>query len=356
MSFKIQKVSLLSSILEKATLRERNLLFFHYPTFNLSLLITVSLLLSACQEQVKNNDKTPIIIAVSKTPLSAPFFIAQKLNYFKNSCVNVTIDETIGGKKSFEKVINGQADFGTSSDSVIVFESLNLNDFVTLTTFVQSDNDVKIITLDNSNIHSSKDLIGKRIGLTKGAAGEYLLSTYLAIGGVDINQVTIKNIAPDKLQQALTDNQVEVIVAWEPYAYQSTHNESNLTRVLNTKNLYTLTFNLISKKIKNEKQLKSATCVIDALHKAINYIAAEPEKSQDILVEHLDLDKAFIEWLWPDYIFKLSLNRSLIMSLESQALWAIKTGMVTNRESPDYKQIMDPRALEQVDGKAISIQ
>lgn len=328
---------------------------FHYRLFNLFLLIAVCLLYAACLDQTVDSDKILVKIAVSQTPLSAPFYIAQKMKYFEESCVNVTLEETIGGKQNFEKVINGEADFGTSSDSVIVFKSLNKDKFSTLTTFVQSDNDVKIITLDNSNIHTSKDLIGKHIGLTKGAAGEYLLSTYLAIGGVNINQVTIKNIAPNELLRALLDKEVEVIVPWEPYAYQSIHNSSNRTRALNTKNLYTLTFNLISKKIKNELQLKSAECVIAALDKAINYIAAHPQESQKILVDHLQLDRAFIKWLWPDYIFKLSLNRSLLMSLKSQALWKIETGMVSSADIPDYKQIIDPRALQRVDGESITI-
>jgi len=328
---------------------------FHYPFLRLSLLTVVCLLLPACQEHIESSDKISIKISVSKTPLSAPFFIAQEMKYFEESCVKVTLDETIGGKQSFEKVVNGQADFGTSSDSVIAFKSLNRDDFVTLTTFVQSDNDVKIITLDDNNIYTSKDLVGKRIGVVKGAAGEYLLSTYLAIGGVGINEVVIQDIAPDKLQQALVDKEVEVIVSWEPYAYQSIHNSEIKTKLLNTKNLYTLSFNLISQRLNTQSQLNSAKCIIDALHKAINYIAAEPTNSQNILIKHLELDQAFIKWLWPDYIFKLSLNRTLMMSLESQAQWAINTGMVQKRNIPDYNKIMDPRPLEQIDRKAITI-
>jgi ABC-type nitrate/sulfonate/bicarbonate transport system substrate-binding protein len=312
-------------------------------------------LLFSCQEQIGNGDKIPVKIAVSKTPLSAPFFIAKEMRYFEESCVKVTLDKTIGGKLSFEKVVTGQADFGTSSDSVIAFKSLSRSDFSTLTTFVQSDNDVKIITLDKSNIHTSKDLVGKRIGLVEGSAGEYLLSTYLAIGGGDINDVDIQNIAPDKLQQALLDNHVEAIVSWEPYAYQSINNSKFKTKQLNTKNIYTLSFNLISQKIRTQSQLKSAECVINALHKAINYIAAKPTKSQKILIKHLELDQGFINWLWPDYIFKLSLNRTLMMSLESQANWAIKTGMVQPRAIPDYHKIMDSRALEKIDNNAITI-
>lgn len=350
-----QKVCFFSSILNNTTMREDNLTFFHQLKYKLTLCLAALLVLSACQESTQQINKTPVTIAVSKTPLSAPFFIAQKLKFFEQSCVNVTIDETIGGKRSFEKVVNGEADFGTSSDSVIVFKGLVRSDFSALTTFVQSDNDVKIVTLTNSNIRNSKHLVGKRIGLTKGTAGEYFLSTYLAISGIDINQVTIKNLAPDKLQQALEQEQVDVIVPWEPYAYRSIHNAVKPTRLLNTKNLYTLTFNLVSKKLKTDEQLKSAQCVIGALQKAINYIIAEPKDSQHIIIEHLGLNQAFINWVWPDYIFKLSLNRSFKMDLESQAQWALKTGMISQRDRPDFTNIMDTRALLKVNANAITI-
>ena len=88
-------------------------------------------------------NKPTVNIAVSKTPLSGPIYIADSLGFFEESCVDVEITDVIGGKNSFDLVITGEADFGTSSGSVIVFEGMFRNDFVSLASFAQSDNDVK---------------------------------------------------------------------------------------------------------------------------------------------------------------------------------------------------------------------
>ena len=175
------------------------------------------------------------------------------------------LKDVLGGNRSFEAVISGEADFGTSSDSVIVFKSALRNDFVNLGTFVQSDNDVKLLTLEESGVRESMDLTGKKIGVTKGAAGEYFLSTYLAIGGVAMAQIETVYLQPEKLRQALIDNEVDVIVPWEPFAYHTIKELKGNAKVLQTKNLYTLTFNLIASKNQLAAKLPVARCVLEGI-------------------------------------------------------------------------------------------
>jgi len=317
--------------------------------------IMLSFFLVGCQQSADNSQSIPIKLSVSTTPLSSPLYVAEALGYFDNGCVNVSIIDTIGGKNSFEKVSSGEADFGTSSDSVIVFKSFLRNDFSNIATFVQSDNDVKLIALADSQIHMSNDLFGKRIGLTKGAAGEYLLSTYLALEGVGINDVDIISYAPNALSAALLNKEVDLIVPWEPYAYEALNTLEAKTKVIDTKNLYTLTFNLISRPLQTDKQVKGATCILSALNKAMNFIASNPEQAKEIVVKRLGLDKRFLDWVWPDYIFKLSLNNSLLMNMESQAAWALSSGLVKKSTVPDFKGVIDPSVLAKVNPMAVTI-
>ena len=57
-------------------------------------------------------DKHPVTIAVSKTPLSTPFYVAKSINSFDETCVEVEYTEVKGGQIAFEKVMNGDVDFG----------------------------------------------------------------------------------------------------------------------------------------------------------------------------------------------------------------------------------------------------
>lgn len=293
-------------------------------------------------------------IAVSKSPLSTPFYVAKSINAFKDTCVYVEYDEVIGGQIAFAKVINGEADFGTSSDSVIAFQSLAKKSFVTHAMFVQSDNDVKLMTHSSDKIKSVVDLKGKKVGVTKGTASEYFLSSLLAIEGLTIKDVELYHYKPELLTNAFINNEVDAIVPWEPFAFDATQLLNEQIKIIDTKNLNTLSFNLISQKA-DSLLVEKAKCVIQGLSIAIEYIASHPEKSKKIVMDELNLTSSFIDWVWPDYIFKLGLDQSLILSIKSQATWAIEMQMSEYSEMPIIDAFVDSRAMLTVQPRAVNI-
>jgi ABC-type nitrate/sulfonate/bicarbonate transport system substrate-binding protein len=301
-----------------------------------------------------SQEKYAVTIAVSKTPLSTPFYVAKSINAFDDTCVNVEYEEVIGGKVAFDKVVSGKVDFATTSDSVIAFQSLTKHSFVTHTMFVQSDNDVKLITRSSDNIQSVLDLKGKKVGVTRSTASEYLLSTLLAIKGLTMDHVELHHYKPEPLIQGFRNGEVDAIVSWEPFVFELLQLVDDKIKIHDTKSLSTLSFNLISKLADNQL-VEKAKCVIQGLHTAINYIASHPAASKKIVIEELNLSPAFIDWVWTDYIFKLGLNQSLILNIKSQATWAIETQMRDYREVPNSESFVDSRALLQVEPGAVNL-
>lgn len=329
--------------------RKFNLLFF------ITLIITISaILLYFTSQQFQPLEKHAVSIAVSKTPLSTPFYVAKSINAFKDTCVSVAYDEVIGGQIAFAKVINGEVDFGTTSDSVIAFQSLAKKSFVTHAMFVQSDNDVKLMTRSSEKINSVIDLKGKKIGVTKGTASEYFLSTLLAIDGLNFEDVDVYHYKPEQLINGFINNEVDAIVPWEPFAFNAVNSLKKQIKINDTKNLNTLSFNLISK-IPDSLLVEKAACVIQGLSIAIEYIASHPEESKKIVIDELDLAPSFIDWVWPDYVFKLGLNQSLTLSIKSQATWAIEMKMSEYNEIPNIDNFIDRRAMFQVAPSALHI-
>lgn len=301
-----------------------------------------------------NQKKYPVTIAVSKTPLSTPFYIAKSINAFDNTCVEVKYHNVLGGQIAYEQVMNGSVDFGTTSDSVIAFKSLTQQPFVTHAMFVQSDNDVKLITRASDQIESVTALKGKKVGVTNGTASEYLFSILLAIEGVAIEDVELRHYKPAQLIQGFKNNEVDAIVPWEPFAFQASQSLKNKIKIHDTKSLSTLSFNLISQTA-DSQLVEKAKCVIQGLQTAINYIASNPYESKKIVMDELGVSTSFIDWVWPDYIFKLSLSQSLILSIDSQASWAVETQMRKITKMPDSINFVDSRALLQVDPGAVNI-
>ena len=293
-------------------------------------------------------------IAVSKTPLSTPFYVAKAINAFDDTCASVDYHAVMGGQIAFEQVMDGTVDFATSSDSVIAFQSLTNYAFVTHAMFSQSDNDVKLITRSSDKIKSAMDLKGKKVGVVKSTASEYLLSTLLAIEGLTMDNVELYDYKPEQLIQGFSNGEVDVIVPWEPFAFKALQLLGNKIKIHDTRSLNTLSFNLISQTA-DSVLVEKAKCVIQGLQTAMNYIASHPEESKKIVIEELNLDPTFIDWVWPDYIFKLGLNQSLILNIKYQAIWAVENQMSEFRKTPNSERFVDSRALLQVEPGAVNI-
>ncbi len=299
-------------------------------------------------------EKLPVVIAVSKTPLSTPFYVAKSIDAFKNTCVDVEFYHVIGGQMAFANVMSGLADFGTISDSVIAFQSLAQKKFVSHATFVHSDNDVKLLSRPSAEIKTIADLRAKRIGVTKVTASEYFLSSLLAMNGMSVADVDLVNYKPEQLLTAYLNNEVDAIVPWEPFAFKSIHLLGNEINLHDTKNLNSLSFNLISRPADNAT-VNKAKCVIEGLAKAIDFISSKPQAAQNIVINELGLEPDFIDWVWPDYIFKLSLNQSLLLSIKAQALWLEESQVSDHKQLPQFNHFIDSRALLQVDSGAVTL-
>jgi ABC-type nitrate/sulfonate/bicarbonate transport system substrate-binding protein len=172
--------------------------------------------------------------------------------------------------------------------------------------------------------------------------------------GLSVEDVELYHYKPDQLLKAFTDNEVDAIVPWEPHAFKAATLLNEQVTMLDTKNVNSLGFHLISQRSDNLLVVKAA-CVLQGLSSAINYIAQYPEKSKKIVRDELKLTSSFIDWVWPDYIFKLGLNQSLILNIKSQATWAIEMQMTQYNKMSNIDDFVDSRAMLQVNPGAVNI-
>ena len=297
----------------------------------------------------------PLSIAVSRTPLSAPVYIADEMGYFEEAGIQVVLDEVVGGYRSFEAVNKGQSDLGTSSCSVMMFAGMRGEDYINLGAFVQSDNDLKLVSRSDAGVNRLEDLAGKKIGVVKSTASEYFLSILLALADINTQLVQLIELKPEEMPAALADRRVDAISVWEPYGFYAVQDMGQEARILETKNLFTLSFNLTTKKDFADQHQKELIQVLKALNKATEFIAESPDEARMIIQSRLNQQQDFIDWIWPDYLFKLSLHHSLLLSLENQARWAIGNNLTDQRTIPVFMDIIDKRALMAVLPESVSL-
>jgi ABC-type nitrate/sulfonate/bicarbonate transport system substrate-binding protein len=296
----------------------------------------------------------PLRISLSQTPLSLPFYVAEKQGYFAAEGVKLKITDVVGGHRTMQQLLEGTADLATSSEAVVMFNSFNSSDFAVIASFVTSDEDVKIITAAAAGIHQPEQLKGKRVGTVTGAASHYYLETLLLLNGVDPKSVRVRNLQPEVMAEALKKGEVDAIAIWEPFPFKALK-EVPGTKMLAKSGAYRLLFNLIVHRKLLGTRDEELVKLFRALDRAEQFISAEPQKAKAILIDRLKLDNAFIDWIWPVNKYRLSLDQSLITTLEGEARWALQEGLVKGDKIPNYLNFIHPTLLNRVRPSAVGI-
>lgn len=140
----------------------------------LLLLMAVAMSVLSCGSETKNS--IPIRIAISKTPLSSPLYIAAAEGYFAQCGLDATLKEYAGGLRSMNALFDGEADFATGSDTLVAFNAQNHKDLAIVAGLSNSDHDTKILRRDISASRTSF-----RLGYYPDTASEYLMRMHLAL-------------------------------------------------------------------------------------------------------------------------------------------------------------------------------
>jgi ABC-type nitrate/sulfonate/bicarbonate transport system substrate-binding protein len=296
----------------------------------------------------------PLVLAVSRTPLSLPLYVADQEGYFAAEGVPVTLQEVIGGHRTMQALLAGEADLATSSDAVVTFASYRSQAFVLLASFVTSTDDVKLVVGPTSGITGVGDLTGKRVGTILGSASHYYLDTLAVLGGVDPKQLEVVGLQPEDMAAALQRGRVDAISVWQPFAFRAARDVAG-ARTLEDDGFYALSFNLVAARELVKTREADLERLLRALNRAEAFIAANPKASQKLLRTRLNLDPDYIDWLWGRYRYRLTLEQALVTTLESEARWAREEGHVSAAHSPNYLEFLHSAPLRRVSPNAVGV-
>lgn len=300
----------------------------------------------------------PLGLAVSLTPLSLPIFVAEQQGYFAEAGLQLRLQEVVGGHRAMQLLQEGKADLATASEAVLMFNSFKKPPIALLASFVSSANDSKLVLGPKVGIKQIKDLLGKRIGTVLGTASPYMLDTTLLASGVDPQSLHIVNLQPEAMADALKSGQVDAVAIWEPLPFKLLQSIPG-SRILPTPGSYRLSFNLIAAKALLGTRDEELRKILTALARAERFISLQPEQAKALLRSRLKLDQAFIDWIWPDYHYRLTLDQWLLSSLEAEARWARRgghiEGIASSDASPNYLDLIYAKPLREAFPAGVSL-
>jgi ABC-type nitrate/sulfonate/bicarbonate transport system substrate-binding protein len=141
--------------------------------------------------------------------------LAEDLGYLAPIKLTYVGNNATGGPHSLQAVVSGDLDIGSSFNGAIIKMVASKAPLRSVVAAYGTDGEAYsgFFVLDDSPVHSARDLIGKAVSLnTLGAHAEFALREYLARGGLSpeqIKQVTVLALPPVHGEMALRMKQVQ---------------------------------------------------------------------------------------------------------------------------------------------------
>jgi ABC-type nitrate/sulfonate/bicarbonate transport system substrate-binding protein len=297
-----------------------------------------------------------LTIAVSRSSLSLPLWVADELRLFAAEGLAAKTRECLGGHRCIKQMLDGEVSLATSSEMPIMVNSLDGADFAVVATFAASKRDVKLVARKSAAIAGARDLVGKRVGTMGGTSAHYFLDLYLLFNGIDPKAVTVVLLDPEQMVTAMREGTVDALATFEPFAYRSMLALGDDGILLPTARIYSETFNLSAKRKLIAEREADLVKLMRALAKAQRFIHENPQRAKAILKDRMQEDQGYIDATWSDFEYRVSLDQPLISTLEGQARWAIREGyMPRGRRIANFLHYVAPEPLRKADPAAVTL-
>jgi NitT/TauT family transport system substrate-binding protein len=279
-----------------------------------------------------------VTLGVESSLLPAAVWIAENKDYFQEEGLDLTIKEFDSGKQSLMAMLNGgeRIDISTAAPTPIILNSFDRQDFSIIATFAYGYTDIKVTARKDRGITTATDLKGKKIGTPAGTTGQFFVESFLIYNKIEPSEVEIIDISPSELPHALENNQVDAIVIWEPHGYNARKLIGDNAIIIPSLGVYKCAFNFLMMKDFVEENPEVIKKFLRAVDRATTFMKDHKEESQDIVAERLNLDGELMNIFWEDFVFEISLQQSLIITLEDEARWAIKNNLTDKTQVPNY--------------------
>jgi NitT/TauT family transport system substrate-binding protein len=161
-----------------------------------------------------------INLGITRTVYSLLIVVAAEEGLFFQNGLDVNLKEYESGRVAVDHLIQGDVDVATAAEFVFANESLDHHDLSIVASIATSGSE-EIVARKDKGIAQPADLKGKRIGVSLNTSAEYTLMRFLMFNHIPLNGVELVDLAPSRLGESLSREEVDAIISWEIWAYEA---------------------------------------------------------------------------------------------------------------------------------------
>ena len=313
--------------------------------------VTIASSLSACSETAD-----PLTVSYSPFEPTALVWIAEDQGFFGENGLDVTFKKYDTGPAALDAMLGGEANIAVGIGEFPVVGRVLQGQRMSILASIARSELIYTVARKDRGIDDVEDLKGKRVGTTLGTIAEYFLRWSLELHGLSANDVTIVDVkAPADWVNAVVDGEIDAICTAEPYA-SSAATALGSNGVKWSAHGEQLMYGLV---VSSDEWLEEDSDVLsrflESLVQAEEYAAENAIPAQAIVQKSLGLDSGYLEQAWSRNEFQLSLDESLIASMENEARWMMRINLTSEREMPNFADQIHEEGLAATKPEAVHI-
>lgn len=205
-------------------------------------------------------------------------------------------------------------------------------------------------------IRNVSDLKGTRVGTALGTVAEFHLGRFLMLHGITLQDITLIDVkTPEGWVNDVADGNIDAIVTAQPYANAARDRLGNNAVTWPLQSSQPVFGLVISSDHWIAQHPDLAGRFLKSLAQAEEYIHEHPSESKAIVQNQLNLDAGYMDTVWQQNQFSLTLDQSLILAMEDEARWMIMNNQTNVTMVPDFRKFVYPDAMESVRPGSVNI-
>jgi NitT/TauT family transport system substrate-binding protein len=321
------------------------------------LLATLLLNLTGCPDR-RSTPAGPaekVLVACPPLPMSSLFIVTLQKDFFAAEGVDVVLQRHDYGKLALRSVLDGKADVAVAGDTPIMFAAMAGEPVRVLAVISTAEKSEAIVARKDRGISTPGDLKGKRVGVTLGTTGEFYLDSLCTTRGVSRKDVNVVDLGPGELAAAMREGRVDAVSVWQPFlaVIRTELGDRGITFLDET--IYSEIMCVATHETFVRTRPEAVRRVLRALVKGESFIRDHPEESRRLVADFIHLDRALLDQVWSVYDFRVTLDQSLLVSLEDQTKWALRTGRAGRGMHPNYLDFIHADGLLAVKPSAVRL-
>lgn len=296
-----------------------------------------------------------VIVAYSPFESGALFWIARDQHYFEENGINLTLIKYDSGAASLEGITNGEADIAVGVTEFPLVRKALQNERVRAIGNIDKGEFIYLVARKD-RIRNKTDLQGKSVGTARGTVAEFLLGRFLTLHGMTLQDITLVDVkTPEGWVNDVADGKIDAISTAQPYANAARDRLGTNATVWPLQSSQPLFALAISSDDWITQHPDLTRRFLKSLAQAEEYIHAHPAESRAIMQNQLNLDAGYMDTVWQQNHFSLTLDQSLILAMEDEARWMIANNLTNVTSVPDFRQNIYTEGLESVRPGSVNI-